>query len=356
MAESFKFRIALVTGDYVMVKQEGKPLLPCIQCLRLIAAFGVMLSHVGFGDSYFTQIAFSAGVNLFFCISAFLMMYTTENKKPKNFIAKRLIRLVPLYWLLTIMTFVAASTVNGIIDDVPTIEELMKSLFFVPYVRDGIKTAGVIRPIVGPAWTLRFDVWFLFVFALSMKINHKIRGFISCIICMVFMVLGHILPVSPVTKTLEHEFWFNFIFGIVTYYIWVFIRDRINWQNGAKIIASIVLCIAIFILFSANKSIYFSILSAFIILLLSLLLMSEVHVPKCIMEFGKMSYSFYLTHYYVILILARFFDFDTFTVSTCIGTVIAIVLSLIVAYVSYQVIEKRFGDILKKFVLSGEKP
>ena len=75
-----------------------------IEVLRLIAAFGVMLSHVGYGFYYAKSFNSAIGVNLFFCISAFLMMYNTENAQPKNMFIRRMIRLLPLYWLLTILT------------------------------------------------------------------------------------------------------------------------------------------------------------------------------------------------------------------------------------------------------------
>ena len=69
-----------------------------IQVLRFIAAFSVMMVHLPVFE-------FGAwGVDIFFVISGFIMMYITEYNN-KNFLIKRIIRIVPLYWLLTLAVF-----------------------------------------------------------------------------------------------------------------------------------------------------------------------------------------------------------------------------------------------------------
>ena len=69
-----------------------------IQILRFLAAFSVMMVHLplfGFG---------AWGVDIFFVISGFIMMYVTESNE-RNFLVKRIIRIVPLYWMLTMGVF-----------------------------------------------------------------------------------------------------------------------------------------------------------------------------------------------------------------------------------------------------------
>ena len=76
--------------------------LESVQALRGVAVLFVVLSHVGF-------INFGAfGVDLFFCISGFIMMYITQ-KSTDNFFYKRVIRIIPLYWAMTISTFILVS-------------------------------------------------------------------------------------------------------------------------------------------------------------------------------------------------------------------------------------------------------
>ena len=72
-----------------------------IQVLRGIAAFSVILHHIAFiGKGAF-------GVDIFFCISGFIMMYITEINS-EHFFMKRIIRLVPLYYAITAITFAGA--------------------------------------------------------------------------------------------------------------------------------------------------------------------------------------------------------------------------------------------------------
>ena len=58
----------------------------------------VHLPLLGFG---------SWGVDIFFVISGFIMMYVTENNH-KHFLLKRIIRIVPLYWIITFGVFTLA--------------------------------------------------------------------------------------------------------------------------------------------------------------------------------------------------------------------------------------------------------
>jgi peptidoglycan/LPS O-acetylase OafA/YrhL len=82
-----------------------------IQVLRAVAALGVIYQHI----QYDFQVKFGIagfpprlgvtdlGVDLFFVISGFIMVYTSERlfAQPggwKIFITRRLIRIVPIYW------------------------------------------------------------------------------------------------------------------------------------------------------------------------------------------------------------------------------------------------------------------
>ena len=65
--------------------------------MRGLAALTVVFMHI-------QMVANGAfGVELFFCISGFIMMHVTE-KNTEHFIIKRAIRIVPLYWLATFAT------------------------------------------------------------------------------------------------------------------------------------------------------------------------------------------------------------------------------------------------------------
>ena len=56
------------------MKFEGQ--IECISILRVVGALGIALYHIGTFNDHIATL--QAGVSLFFCISAFLMMYTTQ--------------------------------------------------------------------------------------------------------------------------------------------------------------------------------------------------------------------------------------------------------------------------------------
>jgi len=139
-----------------------------VQLLRAFAAFAVVLFH---GRLLFSneqrEIAdywFSGGyvgVDIFFLISGFVMYLTTSDKsRPLPFLLKRLIRIVPMYYLCSFVFFIAGGGARPV-------GELITSLLFCP-------PAGQHQPpFLGYAtlyvgWTLNYEMWFYLVFSLSL--------------------------------------------------------------------------------------------------------------------------------------------------------------------------------------------
>lgn len=98
---------------------------------------------VSYGVSKWVCKIVTGGVSLFFTISGFLLMYTTQ-KKQKYFLVKRFIRIVPLYWIMTIATFVAMNVFPSMALGEAGVIELIKSIFFIPYLRPAMKSADVV--------------------------------------------------------------------------------------------------------------------------------------------------------------------------------------------------------------------
>ena len=146
-----------------------------IQHLRALAALGVVVFHaLGLMEPYFgIQIAHkslgAAGVDLFFIISGFIMWVTAiaRDESPARFAWRRVVRIVPLYWLVT--TFVLAvvtlkpSLMNSASRD-PL--HFVASYFFVAWPHPTV--AGRYWPPVIPGWTLNYEMLFYLVVALSL--------------------------------------------------------------------------------------------------------------------------------------------------------------------------------------------
>jgi exopolysaccharide production protein ExoZ len=178
-----------------------------IQYLRAIAASMVMLYHAGRaanghlpGDFPSFTIG-AAGVDIFFVISGFVMWQSTaaSPSTPGEFLRKRISRIVPLYWLATLlmcaMPFVSGTIAGGLSTNA---EHLLASLAFIPWhaARD---PAGVFYPVYVPGWTLNFEMVFYLIFAACLLIGHLRWRLLSVVATFsVLAIIGRAAPAHSV--------------------------------------------------------------------------------------------------------------------------------------------------------------
>ena len=320
-----------------------------IELLRIVAAVCICLYHLGCYEG--SGIMFSLGVHLLFCVSGFLMLMTTEQPK-KHFLLKRLLRILPLYWLLTLGCFAAALLLPGLFGEPATLPELFKSLLLIPYRRVGLHTSSVVRPIVGPGWTMYYDVCFAILFAVAMKLRHKWRGAITAGLCCLLM-LGALLPdTNSFIHVFTKRYWLDFMAGMACYPLWKRWKTADPAIRESKLLrfgAGLAALGGLVILYSQRQLYTLDAAACFVILMGTMICLDGVRLPKAVPFLGKLSYSFYLLHYFVILVLGKFFDFSRLTFQAIAGTAVVIVLSYLAAWVSYELIEKRFtGWVIRK--------
>ena len=137
-----------------------------VQYLRGVAALLVVFHHVrNPGNGLFDPIAHwqfgQAGVDLFFLISGYIMYSVARDQRAGDFLWRRVVRIVPLYWIATFfLYFQIAIGFPGVL---PSAEVLVKSLLFVPHYH--YHTAGEIWPFLIPGWTLNYEMFFYLIFA-----------------------------------------------------------------------------------------------------------------------------------------------------------------------------------------------
>ena len=154
-----------------------------IQILRALAALMVVLAHAqddtfveaakaGVGFARSGLVPWVAGVDLFFVISGFIMVLSSERLfatpgGATTFFARRVVRIVPLYWLVTaLMLAVAALLAQHGQASLPSLGETLSSLLFNPWSR---ALDGAPRPVVPLGWTLNYEMFFYVVFALCLR-------------------------------------------------------------------------------------------------------------------------------------------------------------------------------------------
>ena len=121
-----------------------------IQYLRGLAALAVAAHHTGATRIEMDQV----GVDVFFVISGFVMVHVSGREpSPMEFLRARVMRLVPLYWLVTLATV----AILGITD----VTQVLLSLAFWPH----IAPVGLWSPLVPQGWSLNLEMQFYLLFA-----------------------------------------------------------------------------------------------------------------------------------------------------------------------------------------------
>jgi len=199
--------------------------LHALQYLRAVAALAVVYSHAVIQvDSYqqYLMEAGSFGVDIFFVISGFIMIYIA---KPENtfgqFFINRVRRVVPLYWFfLLLMAAILLATPSVFKATVFDFEALMLSLGFIPHWSGAHPTEA--WPIVAPGWSLNFEMYFYLVFAVSLFFADRFRiAFISLVITVVFIVAQWFdTGESAAAHFFAKSMVFEFIFGMLLAAAW----------------------------------------------------------------------------------------------------------------------------------------
>lgn len=142
-----------------------------IQILRGVAALLVVIAHViehplaQIPNAVFVTGRF--GVDIFFVISGFIIMYVTPDGPfaPFGFAARRLLRIVPLYWVCTVAVFALAIVAPSAFKQTPADwNYFLHSLAFVPMPRPG--TTADWRPLLKLGWSLQYEMFFYLLIAL----------------------------------------------------------------------------------------------------------------------------------------------------------------------------------------------
>jgi exopolysaccharide production protein ExoZ len=156
-----------------------------LQYLRALAALLVVFYH---GEAIWNQFAahkmalFDAGaggVDVFFVISGLIMWVTTCDGRHSAgaFIRNRLIRIVPLYWLMTALKLALALALPFLTDLQLDPVHITASFAFVAWPEPG---TGIYAPLLQPGWTLNLEMFFYAAFAAALLLPVRLRPLAIC--------------------------------------------------------------------------------------------------------------------------------------------------------------------------------
>lgn len=193
-----------------------------IQMLRFVAAFMVVATHATFylGSRIDPAVplwqAGAQGVNLFFVISGFVMMLTARPLvgRPdafRRFMLSRIIRIVPLYWLLNLVKIVQMFAVPGLAFATPTVASVVLSLLFIPT----RNASGAMETFYGVGWTLNFEMAFYLIFGLALLWRLPILPAVATVLLMAAGLSWVRTDAWPAFTYLFHPIVLNFLWGVL---------------------------------------------------------------------------------------------------------------------------------------------
>jgi peptidoglycan/LPS O-acetylase OafA/YrhL len=332
-----------------------QPLISSIQALRALAAWGVVLHHycliftvanpgwlrralIGHG---------AAGVDVFFVVSGLVMGLNASDPAvtPRGFIAKRLSRIVPAYWLYTlVIAFLIVRVPEMMPKQGYSPGFLVRSLLFIPTVNP----SGIgLYPINTVGWSLNVEMAFYVVVALSLFAPRPQRG---------LWIAGGVVLLQRLVSSLGvgsslygDPMIYEFMMGIAAAHLWQAgaLRGR-SWWFG---------CLAAFAIACFSRSPSGSGwgrtvddgVPAFLLVCAVLGLERYFARANLLVHFGNHSYSVYLIHPTVLY--AGWYVHRTTQCNVAVLSVGCLAAIAALGGASYRFLERPAGRLLTRLLL-----
>jgi len=260
-----------------------------IQMLRGLAALAVAIYHIQLlaeKNGVTNQIIVNnisknlyVGVDIFFVISGFIMAKTVVGNDISGleFMRRRIIRIVPLYWVLTFFLFISINVISNVMQiSSYSYGQLLASLFF----SSDIFYMSV--PIIDQGWTLEYEMFF----------------YILISICLIFTRKRNALMLTGVTLMLicllgANQMFLEFVIGITVY----FINRFVNLKECLFKFIAIFAVLIFLLLFSVDYSSDVRVFIYGIPCALMLLACANINLAPTnrLVVLGEISYSLYLS-------------------------------------------------------------
>ena len=200
-----------------------------VQLLRAVAALLVVVAHSSYDADtiaarlqrpplhLFGVFDWTFGIHIFFVVSGFIMIHTTPGfgtpKAWRSFMVRRLVRVAPLYWLMTTLLLIGAWFLPRLLNTpVDSLAVIVGSYLFIPVLRAN----GEVRPVVGQGWTLNYEMFFYAAFALATLLPRRLGVLSLSAGFTILVALGRSFqPASAQLSTWTDPLLFEFLFGVV---------------------------------------------------------------------------------------------------------------------------------------------
>lgn len=300
-----------------------------------------------------------AGVDLFFVISGFVITYTTRLKtlSPTEFFSRRLLRVAPLYWAVTLLTIVAAWIVPSIISaGGVSLPLALSSLAFIPFE----KAPGNFMPLVPVGWTLNYEIFFYACFGLSLLCRKRAAsllllaaGFMA-LVC--YGTLG--TPKGTLAIFYSDSIILEFLFGMLIGWGYAKITNFSKWVGWSAVVLGGLGIAAGAVFFNELlRVIAYGIPAAFVVAGAVVLEGAGWRISnRIVILLGAASYSLYLTHFQIVQVLARVVPETNHSVGSGVSLfLIGITVVTLGGILSYILIERPLTATARKTLLPRKK-
>ena len=340
-----------------------------VQILRFAAAMLVVVMHItqaisihitGTGPGRYWADG-SAGVDIFFVISGFVMAMSTASLPADGparisaawvFMRRRLLRIAPLYWFYTLLK-VALLLALPALASRSSVEpgHLAASLLFIP----AMSPWGLVQPTLPVGWTLNFEMLFYAVFAVAIALGAPRIRF--CLAAFGLMFLGgYFLPDSVALNFYAQTIVFEFILGVCIAH--AFLRFR----HASPLMGLIVLAIGAVFMFapdwghSADRFATWGCGAALVVLGAVWMEPWTLRAPLAsrLSFLGDASYSIYLSHTFVVP--AGVMALKRLGVQDSLAITLAVSLAVVVAgCLSYVWLERPLTNFFKRALFGAPR-
>jgi peptidoglycan/LPS O-acetylase OafA/YrhL len=350
-----------LTGGNLTSLQDGptasRPTYHFIQALRAVAALMVVAHHatIELHDrnhlNVVNWIPGQTGVDIFFVISGFVMTISSVPLRrtlhpARTFLARRLERIVPLYWIVTtvkiaLLLLAPALALNAL----GTPWHIVASYFFLP----ATPGSGYFFPIVVVGWTLNFEMAFYVLFAVALASRVSVWKVVAPMLIGITL-LRYVPQVPGPLRMYEDSMVLEFLFGVLLAVGLRYVR-RIPWPIAALLMLS---GFEVLIRWgSANFSPWRGILlglpaAAMVAAAVALELPFGRRVTRLALYLGDASYSIYLVHTFVLPAIGLLLlGAGNWSHVVLLSVVVMVVLSTAAGVLVYRFVEQPITRYLK---------
>lgn len=328
-----------------------------VQYMRAIASLMVLVHHASWKSVQYSHDLLtwfnigSAGVDLFFIISGFIMCQSLENKEVKvlTFIKNRVTRIIPLYWLLTSVALAIFIFFPDKVNSSGGETSILHSYLLFP---------SEYKFLIQNGWTLSFEFLFYFIFSTSLFIRSSVRYIVPVLLINLLALIGYLFSFENYTlKFLTNPLLLEFSWGIIAFY---FYRACACGIKIGLFLLTISLALLITVNFSnSDGATVFRLGLPVLLFFMGMLLLEPYFYAnshrfkyRILRNLGDSSYSLYLFHPFCLAFSSILLTYIGINDFSFLFLLLIVVFSVISGHLCFMFVEKKLTNLLH---ISGSK-